>query len=247
MALSNDPETSIPALEDFVHNTTTETNSGWSLDVVALTQRYKQVQDFASLIDIGQAFLNEVEPSQRKSLEIAFYIGLIGSGELDRAFDYLRSKFENEADPIFLVDLRYLYALSVRLSESEFAERVEAEIIHRTGEAYVPAPLPAFDGDMLDNLIARDTGTRYQMVLVKWPKPEYPRAGLRRRLDGNCEVTFNVSTDGKPKNIKAECSDDIFINSAKKAMKGVRYEPLTIDGVVYEMTEITYPLEYTIG
>lgn len=247
MARTKDPETSIPALEAFVRDTTPETNSGWSNDVVRLSKQYKKVQAFSELAILGETYMDVIKPDHRHALESSFYIGLIGMGESERALDFLQTQFELDRSALTRHELRYALALSQRLGVSDLESRLETEMTNRTGRVSMPGPLPAFEGDMLDNLIARDTGTRYQVTITKPPIPMYPLAAARRSLNGTCDVKFDISKTGKPKKIKAECSNSVFERSARQAFKRARYEPLVIDGIAYDMTSITYPLEFNIN
>ena len=78
------------------------------------------------------------------------------------------------------------------------------------------------------------------------PEPVYPAAAAEKKLSGSCEVTLDVSRAGKPENVRAECSDPVFEESAINAMKQVEYAPKVERGERVARTGVVYPIEYQL-
>lgn len=78
------------------------------------------------------------------------------------------------------------------------------------------------------------------------PEPVYPAKAVEKKLSGRCEVTLDVSRAGKPENVRAECSDPVFEESAINAMKQVEYAPKVERGERVARTGVVYPIEYQL-
>ena len=78
------------------------------------------------------------------------------------------------------------------------------------------------------------------------PVPVYPDKAIARRLEGACEVKFDVDTRGKPKNIQANCTDQVFRRAAEKAVAQVEFSPKIVRGRPAERRNVIYPLEFRL-
>lgn len=78
------------------------------------------------------------------------------------------------------------------------------------------------------------------------PVPIYPDTAAGRGLEGFCDVHLSVSVRGEPLNVRAECSDRAFKNSAERAVKKVKFAPQIRDGLPVTVTGVVYPLEFRL-
>lgn len=76
------------------------------------------------------------------------------------------------------------------------------------------------------------------------PLPIYPDSAAKRGLTGDCEVHFNVSPQGEPFSIRAQCSDRVFKRAAEKAVSKVKFAPKIHDGLPVTVTGAVYPIEF---
>ena len=76
------------------------------------------------------------------------------------------------------------------------------------------------------------------------PRPVYPPVAVNRGLTGKCEVSLDVTPQGKPFNVVADCTHEVFVASATEAMKAVTFPPKIVDGQVVVRTGVVYPIEY---
>lgn len=81
---------------------------------------------------------------------------------------------------------------------------------------------------------------------IKPPMPIYPDAAIQLNLAGNCVLSFDVTTKGKPKSITSRCTSAEFCQSSLVATEEIRFAPLLIDGKPIERTGVEYPLSYSI-
>ena len=82
---------------------------------------------------------------------------------------------------------------------------------------------------------------------ITYPKPSYPAEAVSKKLSGNCMVMFDLSIDGTPTNMLAECTDPVFESEAA-ALKGAVFQPVLNDeGNPVEVKGITYPLAFCIA
>ena len=66
-------------------------------------------------------------------------------------------------------------------------------------------------------------------------------------LPGKCEVTFDVTPEGRPESQSAHCSSLEFCAHALKAINKVEFAPLMIDGQAQRRTNITFPLVFALN
>ncbi len=62
--------------------------------------------------------------------------------------------------------------------------------------------------------------------------------------DGECMVTFTVGKDGKPKDIKPECTPEAYAPYAVKAMATVEYLPEIFDGDTWDTEGVRQPFKF---
>ncbi len=81
---------------------------------------------------------------------------------------------------------------------------------------------------------------------IRPPMPNYPRRAAERGTEGSCEVRFDVNPRGKPYNLSATCTDDIFKREAIRAVERVEFAPKIIRGKAAERKNVVYPLEFRL-
>lgn len=81
---------------------------------------------------------------------------------------------------------------------------------------------------------------------IRPPMPNYPRRAAERGIEGSCDVRFDVNARGKPYNIQASCTDDIFEREAIRAVERVEFAPKIIRGKAAERRNVVYPLEFRL-
>ena len=62
----------------------------------------------------------------------------------------------------------------------------------------------------------------------------YPKRAFERGIEGECEVIFSIDEFGSPFNIKPTCTNDVFLEEAKKAVARARFEIHVVDGSPHE-------------
>ena len=81
---------------------------------------------------------------------------------------------------------------------------------------------------------------------IRPPVPTYPQRAAERGIEGTCEVRFDVDTRGKPYNIQATCSDNVFKREAERAVGRVEFAPKIVRGKAAERRNVVYPLEFKL-
>jgi protein TonB len=81
---------------------------------------------------------------------------------------------------------------------------------------------------------------------IREPAKDYPERALMRGIEGNCEVYLDVDVRGRPYNIKAVCTDNVFVRSAERAVSKAEFAPKIVRGQPTERANVVYPIEYTI-
>jgi periplasmic protein TonB len=116
-------------------------------------------------------------------------------------------------------------------------------------------PTPKIEGAVPQNL---DLGRMKSLAIdpvavsdrdaqpIRPPTPSYPQRAQERGLSGSCDVRFDVDTRGKPYNISANCSDDVFKSEAERAVSRVEFAPKIVRGKAVERRNVVYPLEFNI-
>lgn len=81
---------------------------------------------------------------------------------------------------------------------------------------------------------------------IRPPAPSYPQRAAERGVEGSCDVRFDVDTRGRPYNVEATCTDNIFKREAERAVNRVEFAPKIIRGQAAERRNVVYPLEFTL-
>jgi hypothetical protein len=122
---------------------------------------------------------------------------------------------------------KYLKAGKKRFGKSFDAEQVladETDRIERTREN---------EDDVVEATLATP-------VQPKWPWEDGFNSETR------CLTRLNVDEKGKPFNVTAECENKLFEKSAVNALKRVRFNPKTVNGVPEPRYNVVQPLEYKL-
>jgi protein TonB len=83
--------------------------------------------------------------------------------------------------------------------------------------------------------------------VVRSPAPSVPPAALSRGISGDCTVLFDVDRAGRPFNITARCTDDVFRAEAIRAVSKAEFLPkVNARGIPVEQHGAIYPLEFRI-
>ncbi len=116
-------------------------------------------------------------------------------------------------------------------------------------------PILTFEGAVpdLDNI---DTATVFDtrpiaidgrsVTPLAPPIVTYPEVALQRGIEGQCEVSMDVTARGKPFNVTAVCSDRIFEKEAVRAVSKVEFLPMISKGRSVERKNVVYPLEFKL-
>ncbi len=116
-------------------------------------------------------------------------------------------------------------------------------------------PTPKIEGAVPQNL---DLGRMNSLAIdpvavsdrdaqpIRPPTPSFPQRAAERGLSGTCDVRFDVDTRGKPYNVQATCSDNIFKSEAERAVSRVEFAPKIVRGQAVERRNVVYPLEFKI-
>ena len=81
---------------------------------------------------------------------------------------------------------------------------------------------------------------------IRPPLPSYPTRAAERGIEGDCEVRFDVDPRGKPYNIVADCTDDVFTREAERAVGKVEFAPKIVKGAPVGRKNVVYPLSFTL-
>ncbi|MEM7768408.1 MAG: TonB family protein [Pseudomonadota bacterium] len=79
---------------------------------------------------------------------------------------------------------------------------------------------------------------------IRPPVPTYPQRAAERGTEGSCDVRFDVNTQGKPFNIEADCTDNVFKRAAERAVSRVEFAPKIVRGAAVERANVVYPLVF---
>lgn len=83
--------------------------------------------------------------------------------------------------------------------------------------------------------------------VVRPPVPVIPQTAISRGLSGTCNVLFDVDTRGRPFNLTAQCSDNVFEAEAIRSVSKAEFLPkISQTGVAVEQHGAIYPLEFKV-
>lgn len=214
-----------------------------------LINRFVMANEISAAIDLSRYAVTNF-PDHSTDYQRNLTLLLTGRGQFDEARQ-LADRSLDEA----LEDARpgrIPYAGWVRLAVPEVSG-------DKADEAAVIARLRTRFGDETEALIARDlAASNYAMLLkrafgsdrypqpIEMPRPRYPQAMAEAGLEGLCDVRFDISLEGVPEFIEAECDEEGFVKESIRAVSEVRFKPPVIDGVPYRVYNVVYPFEYSI-
>ena len=81
---------------------------------------------------------------------------------------------------------------------------------------------------------------------IRPPTPSFPQRAAERGIEGSCDVRFDVDTRGRPYNVQANCTNDMFKREAERAVSRVEFAPKIIRGKAAERKNVVYPLEFKL-
>ncbi|MGY6533668.1 energy transducer TonB [Glycocaulis sp.] len=107
--------------------------------------------------------------------------------------------------------------------------------------------LPEFDRPSLaGGDISFDVSDRDAQPLVRIP-PNYPVRAAERGIEGRCEVTFDVTPEGNPTNVRIlSCTNSVFERETIRAVERWRYEPRVQDGVAQWRRGVVTHFDYNL-
>ena len=153
-----------------------------------------------------------------------------------------------ELDDLSLSHFQTASAIYERIGDQAALEQLMEQARNQFGTLEALAGYPGMEGDNFDILYQmRFDPELFQPTAIKPPRPTYPARAAERGLQGSCKVWFDLSTEGKPINVKADCSSKAFVLESERAISKARFEPLMYRGKAYIKTGIFYPLDYTLG
>ena len=79
------------------------------------------------------------------------------------------------------------------------------------------------------------------------PLVTYPAELAAEGITGECEAHFDVSAEGTPENIKAECTHPGFVDAVTESAATLRFEPKIKDGKAVKRKGVVYPLVFEIS
>ncbi len=90
------------------------------------------------------------------------------------------------------------------------------------------------------------TTTDRPIVPKEPPTIIYPIEAVEAGIEGDCEMTFDVDASGRPYNIRAACTDDMFKAEAIRATAAARFSPRIIRGQPAPRKDAVYPISFTL-
>ena len=77
--------------------------------------------------------------------------------------------------------------------------------------------------------------------------PDYPKEALRKTIEGHCVVEYEVSADGKTKNLLIDqCTDEIFADESLKTVSRFLYSPRIVDGLNLSVASVKHKLTFVL-
>ena len=107
-----------------------------------------------------------------------------------------------------------------------------------------PERIDRADFTVLDNIVVAPEKT---VTPITPPNVVYPPRLADKRIEGSCDVRFDVSARGEPYNIRPECTHSGFERSAKRAVASSRFSPKVSNGKPVERRNVVYPIEYRMN
>ena len=77
--------------------------------------------------------------------------------------------------------------------------------------------------------------------------PDYPKEALRKTIEGYCVIEYEVSADGKTKNLLIDqCTDEIFADESLKTVSRFLYSPRIVDGLNLSVASVKHKLTFVL-
>ncbi|MCF6292493.1 MAG: TonB family protein [Robiginitomaculum sp.] len=77
--------------------------------------------------------------------------------------------------------------------------------------------------------------------------PIYPIRAMMNETQGSCKMLFDVSDKGKVHNIRATCTNKVFLRNAKASLRKWKYEPKVVDGIATASTDRTTKIAFKLN
>ena len=82
---------------------------------------------------------------------------------------------------------------------------------------------------------------------ISAPLVTYPAAMAEQGIGAECQAILDVSADGLPENIRADCTHPGFVAVTIESAKTLRFEPKIKDGKAVRRKGVEYPLVFQIN
>lgn len=83
--------------------------------------------------------------------------------------------------------------------------------------------------------------------VVRAPAPSMPAIAVTRGISGSCDVLFDVDRRGRPFNLTAQCTDEIFRAEAIRAVSKAEFLPkVSQNGIAVEQYGAIYPIAFEV-
>lgn len=107
--------------------------------------------------------------------------------------------------------------------------------------------IPEFEAPSLGDTVSFSVSDRDAQPLVRI-EPQYPPRAAERGTEGFCTVTFDVTPDGTPTNIRIlECSSSLFERASIRAVERWRYNPKIVDGQAVARTGVVTRFDFELA
>ena len=243
-AFSRSPQLALPALVLLYQNTAKD-NPRYHRVLRALGKNYAalgRVDDVSGLLGLHPDAPEHILEYWQTSLALAH----AQNGNLDEAVSVIESA-EYKGEPT-QDRLQVAIAIYDLVGNEKAIEALRVQADEALGGLRWPRALDGMGTQHFEVLYRR----RFDPALsdatpILPPRPYYPEKAIDGRKEGECEVHFDVSKEGIPINVEAECSANVFVAEAKRAISEVRFEPLVYKGTTYNRYNIVYPLSFTLS
>lgn len=82
---------------------------------------------------------------------------------------------------------------------------------------------------------------------VRPPAPSMPSGAVTRGISGECDVYFDVDIAGRPQNVVAKCTDNVFRSEAERAVRQAEFLPAIRNGRPVEQKNAVYPIVFNVN
>lgn len=102
-------------------------------------------------------------------------------------------------------------------------------------------------GEISFGVISASPMDARDLVAVREPVPSIPQSAISRGISGSCDVFFDVNTAGRPQNVFAKCTDNIFKAEAERAVRRAEFLPAIRNGQPVAQKNAIYPIEFKVN